>query len=487
MERFSCSEEDAANRLRTMIQNLAEEPQGQPIPPQRGLSPIPLADSPPPQNTPLEEEPQTLTKEDKFPDFDLNASISDRIPHNLSQYATGKIENMEYVELWYFTTEGCKEASKATPTAADDTFGILSTSTGLALQSIRATKASRNAIADEQLNWEQIMTTRHTLITTASHVKWPKKHVYALAEFYINLESRKANGDNPRALILYHAIVRRRWHEAMKRRAPAFNLSIINDELYKRCEDQIRDRDQEELAKKASNVAHLPQCNRHLTTSPPPFPHAHLRILPFIFCNATPRNATQRNATQHLPPPPLFATTRLTSRNALHPHGPSFRLSPPVRVAILTQRETIEVQGGHRDRGRMRRRERDMGRTRSSRSRSPKDRSPNPRFRRNDSEHSTHPLSACPICLSRKAHQIRKCQETTLWDGRNKARCSRTEDGRIVDGRGRTLCSNWNQKIGCKDKSTRHLHKCSGCGDTSHGAQQCSLAEKTQPTNPTQS
>ena len=77
---------------------------------------------------------------------------------------------MEYVELWYFTTEGCREASKATPTAVDDIFGLLNTDSGLTLQSIRATKASRNAMADEHLTWEQIMTARHTLIQTATHV-----------------------------------------------------------------------------------------------------------------------------------------------------------------------------------------------------------------------------------------------------------------------------------------------------------------------------
>ena len=65
---------------------------------------------------------------------------------------------MEYVELWYFSSEGCKEASKAALTAADDTFGILNMDSGLALQSIKATKASRNAVVDEHLTWEQIMT-----------------------------------------------------------------------------------------------------------------------------------------------------------------------------------------------------------------------------------------------------------------------------------------------------------------------------------------
>ena len=71
-----------------------------------------------------------------------------------------------------------------------------------------------------------------------------------------------------------------------------------------------------------------------------------------------------------------------------------------------------------------------------------------------------------------------------LWDGKHKARCTRTDEGRIVNEAGQSLCHNWNQTIGCKDKTSRHVHECSGCGDPSHGAQDCSLAEKAQTSDP---
>ena len=101
---------------------------------------------------------------------------------------------MEYVELWYFTAEGCKEVSKATPTTADDTFGLLNMDTSLALCSIKATKTSPNAIADKSLSWNQIMTTRYIMIKTANHARWPSKHMLTLATFYIILESMQAEG-----------------------------------------------------------------------------------------------------------------------------------------------------------------------------------------------------------------------------------------------------------------------------------------------------
>jgi len=248
MDHFQCSE-DAANRLRATVQGLLEEP---PNPPPVQPLNSPLPDLPiPPKN----EEPQPPTRKKViFPDFDLNTTVADRIPHAPSQYAVGKIENMEYVELWYFTTEGCREASKATPTAADDTFCILNTDTGLTLQSFKVTRASRNAIADEHLSWEQIMTARHNLIATADRGGWPKKHTLALAQLYIDLEDHKAAGYNPRALILYHAIVRKQWHDAMRGRGTPFNPSRFNENLFIGVVNQIRDRDQEELQRMASKM-----------------------------------------------------------------------------------------------------------------------------------------------------------------------------------------------------------------------------------------
>ena len=110
------------------------------------------------------------------------------------------------VKLWYFTTKGCKEASKATPTVTDEAFGLLNTKSGLTLQPIKATKASHNAVVDEHLMWEQITMACHTLITTASRIGWDEELTVSLAKLYIGLEGLKATGKNPRALILYHVV-----------------------------------------------------------------------------------------------------------------------------------------------------------------------------------------------------------------------------------------------------------------------------------------
>src|SRR5579872_7051436 len=124
-------------------------------------------------------------------------------------------------------------------------------------------------------------------------------------------------------------------------------------------------------------------------------------------------------------------------------------------------------------------------RTRSSRSRSPRRGPPIQRFRQQTPE-TTSSLPACPTCLGREKHPIRFCRKEHLWNGNSKARCTRTNDCKLVDGAGRFLCINWNQSLGCKDTTARHIHECSGCGDKSHGAQQCSLAEKANSEHPSQ-
>lgn len=162
MAQFQCTEEEAAERLRRSIQNLFNDPEIPDPPPVLSPEPPPELPAPLPEfpdslDPPMDEDAEAQPKKKAtYIDFDLNAPIASRIPHSPSEYAVGKIENIEYVELWYFTTEGCREAGKATPSVANDTFGILKTNSGIALQLLKATKALKNAIVDKYLSWEQI-------------------------------------------------------------------------------------------------------------------------------------------------------------------------------------------------------------------------------------------------------------------------------------------------------------------------------------------
>ena len=179
-----------------------------------------------------------------------------------------------------------------------------------------------------------------------------------------------------------------------------------------------------------------------------------------------PRNATQCHAT---------LATPSTQRNTLTALRRLWKTRS--QRATRSHRDTTEPETSHRDRGKAQGRDRVPSRRRSSRSRSLRGRSPPRRFRRENPTSESRPLSACQICLGRHQHRIQECQAITLWDGQNKARCTRDTNGKIIDNQGRELCTDWNQARGCRDSSLRHIHECSGCGNKSHGAQECHLAE----------
>ena len=151
-------------------------------------------------------------------------------------------------------------------------------------------------------------------------------------------------------------------------------------------------------------------------------------------------------------------------------------------MVTLSRQNVVEPRFSERDRGRSRRSDRGPGRQRSSRSRSPIDRAASRRFQKT-STGSEATLPACPVCLSRESHSVRYCQAPTIWNGKQKTKSTRDDEGKLLDESGRRLCQNWNQSIGCTDKTSRHVHICSGCAESTHGAQQCPLAQKAKAGN----
>jgi hypothetical protein len=86
-------------------------------------------------------------------------------------------------------------------------------------------------------------------------------------------------------------------------------------------------------------------------------------------------------------------------------------------------------------------------------------------------------LPVCALCLATDTHDTRKCRSETLWDG-SKARCRKTDEGKLITPAGTTLCNDWNTRRGCTTNMHEHRHECSGCGNKDHGAQKCPQAQR---------
>ena len=182
------------------------------------------------------EEAERKEKEKKRPkvkDFVANKPVKDTTQLRPSHFAVHKLEEREYVELYYFTLEGCTEAAKLDRTIAQDAFTFAKANDTLLLKPMASHKPSNKAIPDEDLTWRQMSIARASLLHHMAQTGWPEQHIVALAEFYLNLESHpmRLQIDGDTVLLNYQAQVRREWHEALKSTSdePAFNISIINN------------------------------------------------------------------------------------------------------------------------------------------------------------------------------------------------------------------------------------------------------------------
>ena len=71
-----------------------------------------------------EEQKEQEKKGPKINDFDNNKMVGDFILPRLSQFAIGKLKSFSFIELWYFTEEGCSEAQESSRTLPDDAYSI---------------------------------------------------------------------------------------------------------------------------------------------------------------------------------------------------------------------------------------------------------------------------------------------------------------------------------------------------------------------------
>ena len=85
--------------------------------------------------------------------------------------------------------------------------------------------------------------------------------------------------------------------------------------------------------------------------------------------------------------------------------------------------------------------------------------------------------AVCTTCLGRHEHAFGKCTARKLWNGAA-AGAKKNGYGRLVGEDGLAICYDWQLPPGCQSTSHNERHKCSGCGKTSHGAQNCPRAEK---------
>ncbi|KIK81734.1 hypothetical protein PAXRUDRAFT_15075 [Paxillus rubicundulus Ve08.2h10] len=122
-------------------------------------------------------------------DFDDKVEVGDVIIPCPSQYAVLKLKNFEFIELWYFSPKGCRDAAKTSTSTMEDTFGISKVDDILTMRPIATLKQSHNVVNDCDLPISDFFHAKNSFLVHVEHVGWQKKHINALAEFFWHLEN----------------------------------------------------------------------------------------------------------------------------------------------------------------------------------------------------------------------------------------------------------------------------------------------------------
>jgi len=177
-------------------------------------------------------------KKPKLNSFVANRPIATALKLRPSRFALHKLEERDYIELSYFTPDGCAEAATNDHAVAEEAFAFSKINDLVSLRPISAFKASNKVIQDDRLSWREMSIAKIILLQCMEETGWPNDHIVALATFYLNLEHHPKcqEPDGDAVLLAYQAQVRREWHIQLKNSTgePAFDISTINDNLVDR-------------------------------------------------------------------------------------------------------------------------------------------------------------------------------------------------------------------------------------------------------------
>ncbi|KAG5634234.1 hypothetical protein H0H81_002770 [Sphagnurus paluster] len=162
---------------------------------------------------------------------------------NPSVYARTKLSKNEWVELWYFTKEGCLDADLPTTSLASDTFGLTTNeSNSLQIRAVSTARHSPRAVDDTKLTWDQIMVAAKTYTRTLQELGFEEKYYKDIWTFYSDVDFRRADmraTDADRTCIHYVTIIRREFYQKADS-AYAFDITKFSKERFDEIAYELR-------------------------------------------------------------------------------------------------------------------------------------------------------------------------------------------------------------------------------------------------------
>lgn len=183
---------------------------------------------------------ETEKRKPKINDFKAGISVGDSLTHRPSQYAIHKLKSYEYMELWYFSPDGCKEAADEAKSSANNIFGFTQVDDFVALKLVVSFRPSCKVIQDHSLEWRQFDMVKNSFLLQINRLGWPEKHQHAIMMFFMNIVSHPQRTElfGEQALLLYAACMRRDWYNTLTL-DNAFDISIFNLTLLKSLAEEV--------------------------------------------------------------------------------------------------------------------------------------------------------------------------------------------------------------------------------------------------------
>ncbi|KAI9434806.1 hypothetical protein H4582DRAFT_1818388 [Lactarius indigo] len=199
-------------------------------------------------------------KKPKMNTFDPRRCLGDWIEPRPAQYAINKINNLEWVELDYFTLKGCRDAAADLSRSGNqDSLTFTQLGDTIAMRPLAAMAPARGIRNDEDLSWLELMEAKNSMLHFIAKSKaWPPSNAEALAAFFVVLDMHpiRVQTNGRKALLLYQSRVRREWFDALSRNE-GFNIEIISEGLLRTISDDLNTRLQERKIDKVRTSAPL--------------------------------------------------------------------------------------------------------------------------------------------------------------------------------------------------------------------------------------
>ena len=170
----------------------------------------------------------------KFPTLILGTLPQKDSGFRPDRKAITRLENLEFVELWFFTFAGCQTTKNAN-LSEGGTLSIMQENGNIRLRRSSTMASYQHLIVpDESLSWKDLLQGKSVFLECIAKGGWAEIYLEMFTNFYCTLELRselrQAHGFGERILVLYHARARREWFASAQSSRGPFDISIIEDD-----------------------------------------------------------------------------------------------------------------------------------------------------------------------------------------------------------------------------------------------------------------